>query len=157
MNPPQNQPEPIQASPVQQAAPHYTQVNILFEATEVELPDAEKFNGYPPEAQTALLVGFRTEQLQRHGWLSKQQDNDFRLNFRSIQQDFWMRLCGLFCALILALVFLRSGAQLILHGASAIGVVMLVGAISGLVGTAIYGHKALNAPQPGPPATPKPE
>lgn len=41
---------------------HYTQVNIMFPASEVELPAAEKYNAFPPEAQKAILLGFQREQ-----------------------------------------------------------------------------------------------
>ncbi len=75
------QPESL-PNPLPPTAPNYTQVNILFRATEVELPNADKFNAFPPDAQKALLMAFRTEQLQRHNWLQTQQNNDHALNMR---------------------------------------------------------------------------
>lgn len=128
-----------------QAEAIYTQVNILFQATEVELPPAEKFNGFPEEAQKMILLAFRTEQQQRHNWLRQQQANDQALNMQNSKFYFFWRIFGLGCATLLAIVFLLTGAWLVLNGASAVGVAMLVSAIAGLVGTAIYGHRALSA------------
>lgn len=143
---PQNDPESELTDPISPPlAPNYTQVNILFRATEVELPSADKFNGFPPDAQKALLAAFRTEQLQRHAWLKSQQENDYKLNVRIQGNDFQLRLASLGCATLLAIVFLLIGAWLIHEGAPAIGVAMLTAAITSLVGTAIYGHKALSA------------
>lgn len=120
--------------------PQYTQVNILFPATQVELPPAEKFNAFPTEAQKAIIDAFKTEQLQRHTWLRNQQHNDHQLNTLSQNNYFTWRMGGLICATVLALAVLIIGAILVLFGAPAIGVATLVTAIGGLVGTAIYGH-----------------
>jgi hypothetical protein len=81
--------------------PQYTQVNILFPATQVELPPAEKFNAFPPEAQKAIIDAFKTEQLQRHTWLRNQQHNDHQLNTLSQKNYFTWRMGGLICATVL--------------------------------------------------------
>ncbi len=125
----------------------YAQVNFLFPATEVELPPPEKFIGFPAEAQKAILIGFRTEQLERHNWLRNQQKNDHELNLKVQSNYFRWRIWGLCSATILALAVLIIGAVLVYHGASIIGVALLVTAIAGLIGTAIYGHQATPATQ----------
>lgn len=58
----------------------YTQINVLFPASSIELPSAEKFKEFPPEAQQAILAAFRIEQSYRHQWMSNQQANDHALN-----------------------------------------------------------------------------
>ena len=128
-------------------SPQYTQVNILFPATQVELPPAEKFNEFPPEAQKAIIEAFKTEQLQRHSWLRNQQNYDHQLN-TTIQNNFFKwRMAGTVCATILSLSVFIIGALLVLYGAPAIGVATLVLAVAGLVGTAIYGHHVSAAGQ----------
>ncbi len=80
------------------------------------MPDADKFNAFPPDAQKALLMAFRTEQLQRHNWLQTQQNNDHALNMRAQSNDFRLRIAGLVCATVrdrLAFTFLLIGAWLI--------------------------------------------
>jgi hypothetical protein len=125
--------------------PQYTQVNILFPATQVELPPAEKFNAFPPEAQKAILEAFKTEQIQRHNWLRNQQHIDSKLNTKTSDNYFKWRMAGLFCATILALGVFVLGAILVLFGAPAIGVAVLISAVAGLVGTAIYGQRVTTA------------
>jgi hypothetical protein len=120
----------------------YTQVNFLFPATEVELPPPEKFSGFPPEAQKAILVAFRAEQLERHNWLRNQQKNDHELNLLVQSNYFRWRTLGLCSATILALAVLIIGALLVYHGAPIVGVALLITAIGGLIGTAVYGHAA---------------
>ena len=122
-------------------SPKYTQVNILFPATQVELPAPEKFNEFPPGAQKAILDAFKTEQLQRHNWLRNQQHNDHQLNTLIQNNYFRWRIASLICATILSLAIFIIGAILVLYGAPVIGVATLVGAVAGLIGTAIYGHK----------------
>lgn len=51
----------------------YTQINVLFPSTSVELPSAEKFKEFPEEAQKTIIAAFRIEQQHRHQWLSAQQ------------------------------------------------------------------------------------
>jgi hypothetical protein len=131
------------------AQPEYTQVNILFPATQVELPPAEKFSAFPPDAQRAILDAFKTEQLQRHTWLRNQQHNDHQLNTLIQANYFRWRISALFCAALLALSVLVIGAILVAVGAPIVGVTLLISAVAGLVGTAIYGHR-LNAPQESP-------
>jgi hypothetical protein len=89
--------------------PNYTQVNILFPATNVELPPAETFNAFPPEAQQALLEAFRFEQKQRHAWLRQQQINDHELNKGTQGNYFWLRTGGLISATLLTLAILAAG------------------------------------------------
>jgi hypothetical protein len=151
---------PPERSPVNGRRPpdtnFYTQVNFLFPATEVELPLPEKYIGFPPEAQKAILVAFRAEQLERHNWLRNQQKNDHELNLKVQSNYFRWRLSGLTSATILALAVLIIGALLVYHGAPIVGVALLVTAIAGLIGTAIYGHQA-PAMQGEQSPTPRPE
>ena len=92
---------PADGSPV---PPTYTQVNILFPATHVELPPAELFNQFPPDAQKAILEAFKTEQIQRHHWLRTHQQNDHDLNKGAQEKFFRWRMAGLYCATLLAVV-----------------------------------------------------
>jgi hypothetical protein len=128
--------------------PQYTQVNILFPATQVELPPAEKFNAFPPDAQKAIIDAFKTEQLQRHTWLRNQQHNDHQLNTLTQNNYFKWRMAGLICATILSTVIFAIGAILVLFGAPVVGVAVLISAVAGLVGTAIYGQRVVTASQP---------
>lgn len=125
--------------------PNYTQVNILFPATNVELPPAETYNAFPPEAQQALLEAFRFEQRGRHTWLRQQQANDHELNKGTQRNYFWLRTGGLISATVLTLAILAAGAYFISIGASLIGFTMLVTAIGGLIGTAVWGRRADDA------------
>jgi hypothetical protein len=141
-----DQPELPRRLPEQSSAvPNYTQVNILFPATNVELPPAETFNAFPPEAQKALLEAFRFEQRGRHAWLRQQQANDLEINKGTQRNYFRLRVGGLICVTILTLSSFAAGAYFISIGASLIGFTMLVTAISGLIGTAVWGRKADNA------------
>jgi hypothetical protein len=134
----------------QGSAPNYTQVNILFPATNVELPSADTYNAFPPEAQKALLEAFKFEQMQRHTYLRNQQQNDHELNQQTAGNYFKLRVAGLFCASILTLAILAAGIFLVKIGASLLGFAMLVTAIAGLIGTAVWGHRSktiANAPE----------
>lgn len=120
----------------------YTQVNILFPSEQVELPSAEKFKAFPPEAQKAILAAFEREQMERHAWLKNQQANEHELNLQSGRQYFIWRLTGTIAGAVLAISSLVAGAWLVKNGASAIGAMFMILAVAGLVGTAIYGHRA---------------
>jgi len=120
----------------------YTQVNILFPSEQVELPSAEKFKAFPPDAQKAILAAFEREQIERHVWLKNQQANEHQLNLQSGRQYFIWRLTGTIAGAILAISALVAGASLVQSGASTIGVMFMILAVAGLVGTAIYGHRA---------------
>jgi hypothetical protein len=122
--------------------PNYTQVNILFPATQVELPPAEAFSAFPPEAQQALLEAFRFEQRQRHTWLRQQQTNDHELNKGTQRNYFWLRTGGLISATVLTLAILAAGVYFVSMGSSLLGFTMLVTAIGGLIGTAVWGRRA---------------
>jgi hypothetical protein len=137
----EEQPERI-PRPAQSVGGVYTQVNILFPSEQVELPDAEKFKAFPPEAQKAILVAFEREQIERHSWLKNQQANEHKFNIQSERHYFCWKMAGVFGGLILAVTALLTGAWLVRHGASIIGTAIMMAAIAGLVGTAIYGHKA---------------
>jgi len=128
------------------AGQFYTQVNILFPSEQVELPPAEKFAAFPPEAQKAILLAFEREQVERHTWLKNQQTYDHRLNLQESNHFFVLRICGTICGTVLALTALLTGAWLVRSGASILGAAILIAAAAGLVGTAVYGHRAKNAP-----------
>ena len=130
------------------AGGHYTQVNILFPASEVELPPAERFTAFPPEAQKAILDAFQREQMERHAWLKNQQANEHALNLLDQKHYFIWRLSGTLIGGFLTLGTIALGAWLVAHGAGATGVSMMIVAAAGLVGTAIYGHKALSGKEP---------
>jgi len=121
---------------------HYTQVNILFPSSQVELPSADKFKAFPPEAQAAILAAFEREQTERHAWLKQQQHNDHDLNKQSNRNYFYWRIAGTICGTLIVLATLISGAWLVKNGASGIGVFLLIAAIGGIIGTAIYGRTA---------------
>ncbi len=121
---------------------NYTQVNILFPSGQVELPSAEKFKAFPPEAQKAILTAFEREQIERHAWLKNQQANEHQLNLQSGRHFFIWRLTGTIAGAVLAISALVAGAWLVKNGASAVGAMFIILAVAGLVGTAIYGHRA---------------
>lgn len=132
---------------------HYTQVNIMFPASEVELPAADKYNAFPPEAQKAILAGFQREQIERHAWLKNQQRNDHLLNINSQRNAFISQNLGTICGFMVVLSMLVLGAILLLHGVSAAGFTMIVTAVGGVIGVAIYGHReATKRPPKKPPA-----
>jgi uncharacterized membrane protein len=126
---------------------YYTQVNILFPASQVELPAADKFAAFPPEAQKAILLAFNKEQNQRHEWLRTQQKIDHDLNTRSQLFNFFWKISGMVSGVIIILAMIGFGVYLIKIGASAFGVSMIISAIAGLVGTAVYGHRAISPQQ----------
>lgn len=118
----------------------YTQINIMFPSSEVELPPADRLNAFSPEAQKAILAGFEREQAERHSWLKIQQANDHALNMQAHRFFFWWRLSGTLIAGTLAIVTIILGAWLVSKGASATGVAMMLTAAATLIGTAVYGH-----------------
>ena len=122
-------------------AGHYTQINVLFPSSQVELPPAEKFNPFPPEAQKAILAAFEKEQAERHIWLKNQQTYDHSINLEVQRGYIVWRMTGTIVGGILVLSCIIVGALLIYHGASAFGMAMITAALGGLIGTAIYGHK----------------
>ena len=135
----------------------YTQVNILFPSEQVELPPADKFKEFPPEAQKAILVAFDREQIERHGWLKNQQAYDHQLNVQSESHFFIWRMTGAIAGAVLAIVTLLAGAWLVKNGATGIGATSMILAAASLVGTAIYGHRALSVinPKGAEPETPE--
>lgn len=120
---------------------HYTQVNIMFPASEVELPAAEKFNAFPPEAQKAILVGFQREQMERHNWLKSQQKNDHQINVNAQKFAFITQNLGTAIGGAVIITMLIVGTILILNGAAAEGVALFIMNVGGLIGVAIWGHK----------------
>ena len=123
-------------------APYYTQVNILFPSSQVELPAADKFKAFPEEAQKAILAAFALEQKDRHEWLKEQQKIDFELNSKAQSFNFYWRLAGMITGTIIVIATLYFGVSLIKAGASSTGVAMIIATIATLIGTAIYGHRA---------------
>jgi hypothetical protein len=128
--------------PKQSVGNNYTQVNILFPSEQVELPAAEKFAAFPPEAQKAILAAFEREQIERHAWLQRQQSNDHDFNMQSGRHLFNWKIAGIIGGVVLALGAFVTGAWLVSHGCSGFGAALIIGAIGGLIGTAIYGHKS---------------
>ena len=126
----------------------YTQINILFPSSQVELPPAERFIAFPPEAQKAILDAFQREQMERHSWLKNQQANDHALNMLEQKHYFTWRLSGTLVGGLLTISTITLGAWLVGHGAGATGVSMMIVATAGLIGTAIYGHKSLARSEP---------
>lgn len=122
-------------------ASQYTQINVMFPSAEVELPPAEKFNAFPPEARAAILEAFRIEQRERHEWLKNQQKNDHELNMLKSSNYYRFRMCGSIFAGLIALVIVAGSIWLIAHGASTYGVSILLTAGAGLILSAIYGRQ----------------
>jgi uncharacterized membrane protein len=125
----------------------YTQINFLFPPSAVDLPSADKFKEFPPEAQQAILAAFKVEQTHRHEWVTNQQANDHALNILRQKHAFQIRVLGLGAALVIVLASLGFSAWLIQMGQTIWGVAVLIASVGGLIGTAIYGHKARNVPQ----------
>lgn len=128
----------------------YTQINVLFPSTSVELPSAEKFKEFPEEAQKAILAAFRIEQQHRNQWLSTQQRNDHELNMLRQMHAFWIRLFGLVAIIVLVVASLGFGAWLIQMKETAWGVALILGSVATLIGTAIYGQRARSMPGQAP-------
>ena len=143
--------DPAVSRPPPQKVPtgNYTQVNILFPSEQVELPPAEKFNAFPAEAQRAILSAFDREGIARHEWLKTQQKNEHEFNMQGGRHFFIWRMSGAIMGGILAITFLIGSIILVKSGASVIGIAMMLTAMAGIVGTAIYGHKVAiqQAPQ----------
>ena len=140
------------APPPKKLEGNYTQINVLFPSSQVELPDAEKFKAFPPEAQRAILDAFKLEQMERHAWLKNQQANEHCLNMQSGRHNFRWRVVGTVCGMVVLLAALGFGSWLIKNGASGAGVFLLIVAVGTMIGSAIYGQsqKAPNAPQEKP-------
>ena len=135
----------------------YTQINFLFPPSAVDLPSADKFKEFPPEAQQAILAAFRIEQTHRHQWVTNQQGNDHALNMLRQKHAFLIRVFGLGAALAIVVASLGFAAWLIQMGQTIFGVAVLLASVGALIGTAIYGHKARSVPQPeAPTAQPAP-
>ena len=120
----------------------YTQINVLFPSSQLELPSADKFKAFPPEAQSAILEAFRLEQAERHAWLKNQQANEHSLNMQSGRHNFRWRVVGTICGMIVLISALGFGSWLVKNGASGVGVFLLLTAIGAMIGSAIYGQKS---------------
>ncbi len=141
----ENQPDPPAPCPVplpKRMEGNYTQINVLFPSSQVELPTAEKFKAFPPEAQTAILEAFKIEQSERHVWLRNQQGNEHALNMQSGRHYYRWRISGTVCGTIVVIAALWFGSWLVKNGASGVGVFLMLAAIGGMIGSAIYGHNA---------------
>jgi hypothetical protein len=126
---------------------NYTQINVLFPSSQVELPSAEKFKAFPPEAQAAILAAFKIEQAERHVWLRNQQGNEHALNMQSGRYYYRWRTNGTLCGTIIVIAALGFGSWLVKNGASGVGVFLMLVAIGGMVGSAIYGHNSSATPK----------
>jgi len=128
------------APPSKKLEGNYTQINVLFPSSQVELPAADKFKAFPPEAQSAILEAFKLEQLERHAWLKNQQANEHCLNMQSGRHNFRWRLVGTICGMVVLIAALGFGSWLIKNGASGAGVFLLIVAVGTMIGSAIYGQ-----------------
>lgn len=136
---------------------NYTQINVLFPSSQVELPPADKFNAFPPEARTAILEAFKLEQSERHAWLKNQQANEHCLNMQSGRHNFRWRVVGTICGMVVLIAALAFGSWLIKNGASGAGVFLLIVAVGTMIGSAIYGQSQKAPDNPNPPEKPKEE
>ena len=107
----------------------YTQINFLFPPSAVDLPSADKFKEFPPEAQQAILAAFRVEQTHRHQWVTNQQANDHALNILRQKHAFQIRVLGLGAALVIVLASLGFSAWLIQMGQTIWGVAVLIASV----------------------------
>lgn len=133
---------PPSAPPRSLPAQNYTQINVMFPASQVELPSADKFNAFPEPAQEAILAGFRAEQAERHAWLQRQQKNEHELNMGAQRWAGTVQVLGLLSGVAIVGTILWGGIILLKAGASSGGIALIVTALAGLVGTAVYGHRA---------------
>lgn len=134
---------------------HYTQVNIMFPASVVELPSADRYNAFPPEAQKAILEGFKREQAERHAWLKTQQHNEHVLNLNAQRHTFVSQNLGTICGTLIVLSLIGLGAMLVHMGVPAAGGALIVTAIGGVIGVAVYGHReTVKTAAPKEPAVP---
>jgi len=123
---------------------NYTQINVLFPSSQVELPSADKFKAFPPEAQKAILDAFQKEQAERHVWLRSQQSNEHALNMQSGRHYYRWRISGTIGGTIVVISALGFGTLLVINKASAVGVFLMLVAVSGMIGSAIYGRGSSN-------------
>ena len=118
---------------------HYTQINVMFPSSQVELPSAEKFKDFPPEAQKAILAAFDREQAERHLWLRNQQSNEHALNMQSGRHYYRWRIAGTVCGSLVVIASLGFGSWLVANKASGVGVFLMLIGIGSMVGAAIWG------------------
>lgn len=128
----------------------YTQINVLFPQSSVELPSAEKFKAFPPEAQQTILATFRIEQQHRHQWMTNQQANNHALNMLRQKHAFLFRALGLIAGVVLVLSAFACGLWLVQLGQAILGVACFIVSVATLIGTAIYGHRARSMPSQEP-------
>ena len=121
---------------------NYTQINVLFPSSQVELPPADKFNAFPPEAKKAILDAFNREQAERHKWLTNQQNNEHALNMQSGKYNYRWRIMGTTMGAIVLISAIGFASWLVKNGASTIGVFLMLTAIGAMIGSAIYGQKS---------------
>jgi len=139
-------PPNIPIPPPKKLEGNYTQINVLFPSSQVELPEAEKFKAFPPEAQKAILDAFQKEQSERHVWLKNQQTNEHALNMQTSRHYFRWRITGTIGGVIVLLAALGFGTDLVLNKASAVGVFLMLAAVGGMIGAAIYGRAQSESP-----------
>jgi hypothetical protein len=124
----------------------------MFPASEVELPSADKFNAFPPEAQKVILLGFQREQMERHNWLKNQQKNDHQINLHAQRFAFVTQNLGTIMGAAVLIVLIIAGTTMILRGIPTAGASVLIATLGGFIGIALYGHhertKAAPAPAP---------
>ena|SRR5437867_921802 len=111
-------------------------------ALESPVSEAEKFKAFPPEAQKAILIAFDREQTERHAWLKTQQKNDHEFNLQSEKHFSVWKMTGTIAGFTIIVLAMFFGVWLIKSGASAFGASLIITAIAGLIGTAVYGHYA---------------
>jgi uncharacterized membrane protein len=126
----------------------YTQINVLFPSPTVELPSAEKFNAFSEEAQKTILAAFRVEQQHRHNWMTTQQKQNHELNLLRQRHAFITRIVGMIIMLALTITIMGFGVWLVSAGATGWGASLIIASAAGLIGTAIYGHKARSSQAP---------
>jgi uncharacterized membrane protein len=124
----------------------YTQINFLFPQSSVELPSADKFKEFPPEAQKVILETFKLEQHHRHQWITTQQTNNHAINMLRQKHAFWNQISNRVAGVVLVLAAFVCGLLLIQMGQTIWGVGCFIVSVAILIGTAVYGHKARSAP-----------
>lgn len=65
-----------------------------------------------------------------------------------IKFNFFYRALGVVGAVVLAVGAIGFGSWMIVNGAPAVGVALLISAVASLVGTAVYGHRAQSQKRP---------
>lgn len=115
---------------------------VTYSFFEGDYPPPDILKEYPDEVTTSLVKLTEKEQVSRHAFGEKEQAHRHEFNESNLRSVTTLRIIGMVCGTVLALTTIISGAILLANDKGLLGFGVLLMAGAGLVGTAIYGHKA---------------